>query len=103
MPSKLDAFRAMVAKNPENPLAHYGLANEAMKEGLHAEAAEHLDAYLKRHQDEGNGYLRLAECLVALGRADEARAALGQGIEASRRHGHPSMAAEMEQRLEELE
>jgi len=33
--SKLETFRAMVAKNPDNVLARFGLANEAMKAGLH--------------------------------------------------------------------
>ena len=35
---RLESFRAMVAKSPENPLAHYGLANEALKAGLYDEA-----------------------------------------------------------------
>ena len=101
--SKLDAFRQMVAKNPENHLAHFGLANEAQKAGLHAEAAEHLRAYLARYDDEGNGWGRLGEALVALDRRDEARDAFRRGIEASHRFGHPSMASEFEQRIEELE
>ena len=100
---KLDTFRAMVAKNPENPLARFGLANEALKAGLHAEALEHLQAYLARYDDEGNGYGRLAEALVALDRVDEARAALTQGIAASHRFGHVGMANELEARRDELE
>jgi predicted Zn-dependent protease len=103
MSSRLDAFRAMVAKNPANALARFGLANEALKEGLHAEAAEHLERYLAMHADEGNAYGRLAEAYLALGRGEEARAALEQGVEAARRNGHPGMAAEFEARLEEME
>jgi len=101
--SKLDVFRAMVAKNPENPLARFGLANEALKAGLHAEAAEQLQAYLARYDDEGNGWGRLGEALAALGRVDEARDALRRGIEASHRFGHPGMANELAARLEELD
>lgn len=93
----------MVAKNPENALARFGLANEAMKAGLHAEAAEQLEAYLARYDDEGNGWQRLAECRVALGDDDAARSALERGIAASRRFGHGGMAADLEARLEELE
>ena len=100
---KLETFRAMVAKNPENPLARFGLANEALKAGLHAEALEHLQAYLARYDDEGNGFGRLAEALAALGRTDEAKAALGQGIAASHRFGHVGMANELSARLDELE
>ncbi|MBV9881195.1 MAG: tetratricopeptide repeat protein [Gemmatirosa sp.] len=101
--SKLDAFRAMVAKNPDNHLAHFGLANEAIKAGLHEEAVTSLRAYLAHHDDEGNGWGRLAESLAVLGRVGEARDALRRGIEASHRFGHPSMASEFEQRLEELD
>lgn len=101
--SKLDVFRAMVAKDPENPLARFGLANEALKAGLHAEAVEQLEAYLARYDDEGNGWGRLGEALVALGRTDEARTAFRRGIETSHRFGHPSMANEFSARLEELD
>lgn len=93
----------MVAKHPSNALARFGLANEALKERLYDEAAEHLRVYLDTHADEGNGYGRLAEALVQLDRVDEARDALRRGIEASRRFGHPGMVNEFEARLDELE
>ena len=99
---KLETFRQMVARTPDNALARFGLANEALKAGLYAEAREQLEAYLQLHDDEGNAYGKLADCLERQGHMDEARAALQQGIEASNRHGHPGMAAEFEARLEEL-
>src|SRR5436309_14094591 len=95
---RLDSFRAMVAKNPGNALARFGLANETMKEGLSEEAAEQLRAYLGIHEDEGNAYGRLAEALTQLGRVEEARAALRDGHDAARRLGHPSMAADFQGR-----
>ena len=100
---RLETMRAMVAKNPSNALARFGLANEALKAQLFNEAAEHLQAYLDRHEDEGNAYGRLAEALIRLGRTDEARTALRRGIEASERFGHPGMVNEFEARLDELE
>jgi len=100
---KLDTFRAMVARNPANPLARFGLANELLKAGLHAEAVEHLRAYLAAYDDEGNGWSRLAEALEATGDRPGAGDALRRGIEASHRFGHPSMANELSARLEELE
>jgi tetratricopeptide (TPR) repeat protein len=101
--SKIDVFRQMVAKNPENHLAHFGLANEALKLGLAEEAATHLREYLARYDDEGNGWGRLGEALLSLGRTDDARDAFRRGIEASHRFGHPSMANEFERRLEEID
>jgi len=100
---KLDAFRQMVAKNPANPLARFGLANEALKAELYAEAREHLEAYLAAYDDEGNGYGRLAEALEKLGRMEEAKDALRRGIAASLRFGHPGMASEFEARLDEMD
>lgn len=100
--SKLDTFRSLVAKNPDNVLARFGLANEALKAGLWDEAREQLETYLARYDDEGNGWGRLAEAYERLGRTDDARAALEKGIAASRRFGHHGMAAELEERLDLL-
>ena len=99
---RLTSFRTMVAKNPNHALAHFGLANEALKAGLHEEAVTHYREYLARYADEGNAFGKLAEALQSLGRTDEARDALRDGIAASERHGHPSMASELEERLEQL-
>ena len=44
--------------------------------------------------------LTVAELRERVG--DEAREALGRGIAAASQHGHPSMAAELEERLDEL-
>jgi tetratricopeptide (TPR) repeat protein len=100
--TRLEAFRAMVAKNPANALARFGLANEASKENLLDEALEHYQAYLASYDDEGNGYQRLADVLQRLGRTAEARDAVNTGIAAARRFGHVGMANELEAKLEEL-
>jgi tetratricopeptide (TPR) repeat protein len=102
-PSRIDTFRAMVAKNPANPLARFGLANEAYKERMYEEARENYEAYLATADDEGNAYGKLAEVLHALGRTDDARAAYARGIEAARRFGHAGMVNDLEARLEELD
>jgi predicted Zn-dependent protease len=100
---KIEAFRKMVAKDPTNVLAKYGLANEAMKAGLYDEAREQLTAYLAVYDDEGNGFGRLAEALLHLNQTEEARDALRRGIAAAKRFGHPGMAADLEERLEAID
>ena len=101
MSDRLAAMRGMVAKQPNNPLVRFGLANELLKAGLNEEAESELASYLASYDDEGNGWLRYADVLHALGRVADARAAAQRGIEASRRYGHSGMAAELEGRLEE--
>ena len=100
--TRLRTFRAMVEKNPENALARFGLANEAAKAGFDDEALANYQAYLARYDDEGNGWARVGELLARMGRRDEAVDALKQGIAASYRFGHSGMAAELEEKLEEL-
>jgi predicted Zn-dependent protease len=101
--SRLDTFRAMVDRAPDNALARFGLANELLKVEQWEEAAEQLRLYLASHEDEGNGFGRLAQACEALGRIDEARDALRSGIAAAERFGHPGMANELSSRLDELE
>ncbi len=99
---RIEAFRAMIAKNPSNVMARFGLANEAMKEGLLEEAVENLRVYLEGYTDEGNGWSRLAEALERQGKTEEAREALRKGIEAAYRFGHAGMASDLEERLDAL-
>jgi predicted Zn-dependent protease len=101
--SRIDTFRQMVAKNPSNVLARFGLAVEAEKEGLLDEAREHFEAYLAGYDDEGNGWQRLAAVRRALGDRAGALDALRQGMEAAHRFGHPGMEDEMRETLEEIE
>ena len=101
--SRVETFRAMIAKNPANALARFGLANELMRSGEYAEAREALTEYLGMQEDEGAAYRLLAQACERLGLGDEAKDAYRRGIDAARRHNHPSMADEFEARLEELE
>jgi predicted Zn-dependent protease len=100
---RLDTFRAMVERNPGNPLARFGLANELLKAEQWEAAAEQLRVYLGSYDDEGNAYGRLAQACEALGRIEEARDALRRGIAAAERFGHAGMANELSGRLDDLE
>lgn len=98
MTDRLATMRAMAARQPGNALVRFGLANELLKANLLDEAASELKAYLDMYDDEGNGWLRYADTLTALGRHDEARAAVQRGIDAATRYGHGSMVQEFEER-----
>jgi predicted Zn-dependent protease len=95
---RLETMRAMAAKQPSNALVRFGLANELLKANLLDEAAVELAAYLEMYDDEGNGWLRYADTLTALGRHDEVRAVVVKGIDAANRYGHGSMVQEFEER-----
>lgn len=92
----------MAEARPQDPRPRFGLALEFEKQGRWEEMASTLREYLALTDDEGNAYGRLAQALRHLGRDDDARGALQQGIEAARRHGHPTMAGEFEDTLDEM-
>ena len=75
---------------------------EYEKLGRWEDVARELEAYLATTEDQGNAWGRLGHALRRLGRHDQARAAYRRGIEEATRHGHPSMAMEFEEALEEL-
>lgn len=100
--SRIDTLRGMLDANPDNARARFGLALELEREERWADAAEELRRYLALADDEGNAYGRLGNALrQAGGREDEARGAYRQGVEAANRHGHPTMAAEFEEVLDD--
>lgn len=98
---RIDALRKMLERNPNDPRLRFGLALEYEKAERWEEVAQELAEYLARTEDEGNAWGRLGNALRILGRDDEARDAYRKGIEAAYRHGHPSMAAEFEEILED--
>lgn len=100
-PSRVEALRKLAATRPDDPRARFGLALEYERQERWEEVVSELRAYLQLAQDEGNAYGRLARALRHLGRDDEARAAYREGIDAAYLHGHPTMAMEFEEELEE--
>lgn len=93
----------MAAANPRDPRPYFGLALEYERSALWDDAARTLREYLRRApDDEGNAYGRLGHALRELGRDEEAREAYRAGVEAAYRHGHPTMAMEFEEVLDEL-
>ena len=101
MAGRIEALKRMLEKNPADPRLRFGLAAEYEKEGRWDDVVRELRAYLAAADDQGNAWGRLAEALRQLGQEEESREALRHGIEAAYRHGHPSMAAEFEERMGE--
>ena len=99
---RIDALRRMVEKRPDDPRARFGLAAEYERLERWEDVVRELEGYLAVADDEGNAWGRLGRALLKLGREEEARAAYTRGIQEANRHGHPSMASEFEETLEDL-
>ena len=98
---RIEALRKMIERAPHDARLHFGLALELEKQSRWEEAATQLRRYLDLTDDEGNAWGRLGNALRQLGRDEDARQAYLRGVEAARAHGHPSMAAEFEETLDD--
>lgn len=100
---RIAALERMLERAPDDPRALFGLALEHEKLGDWRQVVAYLERYLQRTEDEGNAWGRLAQAQLRLGDDEAARAAWRRGIETAQRHGHPTMAAEFEDALAELD
>src|SRR5262245_8947837 len=92
----------MLARNPSDTRALFGLAAEFEKNSDWHQVIHHLELYLQNTEDQGNAWGRLARAHQATGDLEAAGHAYRSGIRAARAHGHPSMASEFEAALAEL-
>lgn len=93
---RVEVLERMLRSRPDDPRLRFGLALEYEKAGRRDDAVRELQAYLSFSEDQGNAWGRLGALLRDVGREEEAREAYRRGIEAARRHGHPTMAADFE-------
>lgn len=100
--SRIETFKALVKKDPGNPLGRYSLANEYYKLDMYQEAITEIREYLKIADDQGAVFRILADCYIRMGDTEMAREAYYEGIEAASRHGHPGMAEEYEEAIDLL-
>lgn len=99
---KVAAFTEILAQDPANAFARYGLAIEYTQRGEIALALDQFDTLLKLHPDYTAGYQMAAQTLMATGDSQQAESRLRAGIESARRTGNQHVLAEMEGMLEEL-
>lgn len=101
--AKIDQLKALIEKDPTNPLGRYGLANEYFKAEMYEEAILEIEEYLQLKDDEGAVYRMMAECYMRIGNTEKAKESYTVGIQAANRHGHPTMAEEFEEAIEFLD
>jgi predicted Zn-dependent protease len=99
---KIAMLTQILAQNPGDAFARYGLAMEHANQGQTDAALAEFDRLLSTHPDYTAGYFMAGQTLVKAGRTDEARQRLEQGIASARRTGNQHALGEMEALLEDL-
>jgi len=97
--SRIEVFEQMLAGDPANTAALFGLAKEYEKVGDDHKLIDALERYLASADDEGNAYGMVARAYERTNQSDKARDAYARGVDAAMSHGHPGMAEEYRQLL----
>ena len=92
----------ILAQNPDDAFARYGLAMEHSKSGEVGRAMEEFGKLLLAHPDYTAGYFMAAQTLVRAERVEDAKKMLQDGIASARRTGNLHAQSEMEAMLAEL-
>jgi predicted Zn-dependent protease len=92
----------ILAQNPHDAFARYGLAMEYSNSGEVDRALEEFTKLLSAHPDYTAGYFMAAQSLARANRADEAKQMLMEGISSAKKTGNSHAQSEMEALLAEL-
>ena len=101
--SRIEFLTQILADNPSDAFARYGLAMEYSKAGEVETALAEFRKLLEAHPDYTAGYFMAAQTLARADRVDEARAMLREGIASATRTGNQHARMEMEGMLQDLE
>lgn len=97
---RIDAFRAFVAKSPDDAFARYSLAMALRTAGRTDEAIAEFGETARRRPDYVPTYLMLGQVLEAAGREGEAARAYEDGIAAATRKNDMHARSELSQALD---
>jgi cytochrome c-type biogenesis protein CcmH/NrfG len=99
---RIAALADILAQNPNDTFARYGLAMEYSNQGDLDRSLAEFSTLLKTNPDYTPGYFMAAQALAKADRIAEAKTMLTDGIATARRVGNLHALGEMEAMLAEL-
>ena len=99
---KIAGLKEILALDPKNSFARYGIAVELASRGEIDAAMAEFDKVLAIDPDYTAGYFMAAQTLAGASRTQEAKQMLADGIASARRTGNTHAQSEMESMLEGL-
>lgn len=100
--NRLEVLKSMLAQNPNDSFARYGLAMEYANSGSLEQAIQEYESLLASNPDYSAAYYHGGQALEKLGRLDDARAMYQRGLEATRRTGDAHTHSEIQASLDIL-
>ena len=86
---RIEKFKELLAKEPRDAMLHYGLGNEYLKHGRHAEAAKSFQAAIEANPRDTAAYRQLGKAFEKSNQRDAARRAFQNGIAVGDEMGDP--------------
>lgn len=99
---RLDVLKTMLAQDPANTFARYGLAMEYVNRGQDNDALAEFEALLQANGDYAAAYYHGGRALERLQRLDEARSMFERGVDVTTRTGDQHTRAELQAALDML-
>lgn len=93
--SPLEPVRKMLENEPDDLFLNFALAMEYLKAGRAEEALTQLTRVREIDPDHVPAYLQAGQAMVSLGRKEEAKAMLTEGMAAAERQGDRHAAEQM--------
>ncbi len=98
----MEVLKTMLAQNPRDSFARYGLAMEHANQGELEQAITEYRVLLEHNPDYAAAYFHGGQALEKLGRVEDARAMYQKGIVATSRTGDQHTKSELEAALDML-
>lgn len=99
---RVSMLSEILAQNPKDTFARYGLAMEYSNSGNTQRAVEEFGKLLEFNPDYTPAYFMAAQALARAARVDEAKNMLRQGIACARRTGNAHAESEMQAMVDDL-
>lgn len=100
--NRLDMLKQMVAQDPANSFARYGLAMELANSGELQSAISEFRTLLDRDENYAAAYFHAGQALEKSGELEQARAMYEKGLDITTRKGDLHTRAEIEAALNTL-
>ncbi len=100
--NRIDILRGMVASNPNDSFARYGLAMEYIKAGTLQAAVDEFASLIQVNPSYPAAYFHGGQTLEKLGKIDDAKALYRKGIEVTTTIGDDHARSELQAALDIL-
>lgn len=102
MPSRVEQFAALVARQPDNELFRFSLAQALLAENRPADAVPHLEACAAKKADWMMARILLGKALLQLGRRGDAKPVLAAALTLAVKQHHEDPERELRALLVDL-